>query len=453
MPTISSAGVGSGLDVAGIIDGLMAVERRPLQILSGKRQLYTTQISAYGELISSVSAFQASMENLNSVTALDKFKSSSTNPELINITSTDNPDFGNYDVEVTRLAEFHKMASNEILSTDTFGGSVGDSLSIQVGNDIEDIISVDLSTAQTLTEIRDAINADENNPGVRAALVNGDDDIQKLILTSDDIGSVNALTLSYSGTINSTTFGLQTLNDIGGDINLLDSEFIVDGFVITRNKNSISDVISGVTFELKGSEIGTETTLSVTRDTAGTEAQVRSFATAYNTLFLSIQSQRTGALGTDNLLLSIENQVKNILNSTVDAGTLNTLNDIGLSIDKDGVMSLESEILTAALETGYSNVAKLFSAEDDGYANRLSTLADNWVGSNGFISSRTDGLNQRIEDLSDRQLSIERNLVHVEARYRAQFSALDILVSRFQNTSQFLTSQLAQLPNLRINNR
>ena len=114
-------------------------------------------------------------------------------------------------------------------------------------------------------------------------------------------------------------------------------------------------------------------------------------------------------------------------------------------------MSLDSDTLTTALATGYDNVAQLFAAEGDGFANRLDTLADNWLGSDGFISARTDGLNQRIDDLSDRQLSIERNLDLKEARYRAQFSSLDILVSQFQSTGDFLTSQLAQLPDLRLN--
>ena len=451
MPTISSAGVGSGLDVSGIIDGLMAVERRPLQIIEGKQQLYTTKISAYGELISAVSSFQASMENLNDLTALDKFKTSSTNSELIDITSTDNPDLGSFNVEVTRLADFHKMSSSEILSTDTFGGAASDSLSIQAGSDIADTITVDLSTAQTLAEIRDAINADENNPGVRAALVNGDNGLQKLVLNADDIGSANALTLTYGGKIKSKTFDLQTVNNIGGDTGLLDAEFIVDGFTITRPSNTVSDVVTGITFELNGAETGTTTTLSISRDTGATEAQVKSFASAYNTLISSVKSQRSGALGTDNLLLSIERQVKNILNSSATSGTLSTLSEVGLSIDKDGVMSLDSDRLTTALDTGYATVAQLFSAEGDGFANRLATLADNWVGSNGFISARTDGLSQRVDDLSDRKISIERNLTLIEARYRAQFSALDILVSQFQSTGQFLTSQLAQLPNLTLN--
>jgi flagellar hook-associated protein 2 len=451
MPTISSAGVGSGLDVAGIIDGLMAVEKRPLQILDGKQQLYTAQISAYGELISAVSSFQSSMESLNDLTALDQYKTSSTNSELIDITSTDNPDLGSFNVEVTRLADFHKMSSSEILSTDTFGGAAGDSLSIQAGSNIADTITVDLSTAQTLAEIRDAINADENNPGVRASLVNGDNGLQKLVLNAEDIGSANALSLSYGGAVNSTTFGLQTVNNIGGDTALLDAEFIVDGFTITRPSNTVSDVISGVTFSLNGAETGTTTKLSVSRDTGATEAQVKSFATAYNTLISSVRSQRSGALGTDNLLLSIENQVKNVINNSATSGNLSNLSQVGLSIDKDGVMSLDSETLNTALDTGYANVAQLFAAEGDGFANRLVTLVDNWVGSDGFISARTDGLNQRIDDLSDRRLSIERNLAIIETRYRAEFSALDILVSQFQSTGEFLTSQLAQLPDLTIN--
>ncbi|MCG6939216.1 MAG: flagellar filament capping protein FliD [Gammaproteobacteria bacterium] len=453
MPTISSAGIGSGLDVTSIVDGLMAVERRPLQILQGKQQLYTTQISAYGELISAVSSFQASMENLNSLTALDKFKTSSTNSELIDITSTDSPDQGSFDVEVTRLADFHKMSSNEILSTDTFGGAAGDSFCIQVGSDIADTITVDLSTAQTLADIRDAINADENNPGVRAALVNGDNSLQKLILTAEDIGSVNALTLSYGGAINSTTFGLQTVNDIGGDTAQLDAEFIIDGFTITRPRNTVSDVIAGVTFELNGAQPGTTTRLSITRDTAAAEAQVKSFASAYNQLISSVKSQRSGVLGTDNLLISIESQVKHILNSSATSGSLNTLSDVGLGIDKEGVMSLDADVLKTAVDSkGYADVAQLFAAEGDGFANRLAALTDNWIGSDGFISARTDGLNRRINDLSDRQTSIERNLAIVEARYRQQFSALDVLMSQFQSTGQFLTSQLDQLQSLTLNN-
>lgn len=455
MPTISSAGIGSGLDIASIVDGLMAVERRPLQLLQGKQQLYTTQISAYGELLSAVSAFHTSMDNLGDLTSFDTFKTSTTNSDLIEITSTDNPDFGSFDVEVTRLAEYHKISSSEILSTDTFGGTTGDSISIQVGSDVANTIKVDLGTARTLAEIRDAINNDADNPGVRATLVNGDNDLQKLVLTAQEMGSANELTLSYGGAINSSTLGLQTVNDIGGDPALLDAQFIVDGFTITRSSNTVSDVISGVTFQLNDEEPGTIARLSITRDTGKFESLVKSFASAYNKLISSLRSQRDGALGSDNLLLSIESQVKNILNTPATSGNLGTLTELGLSIDKDGVMSLDAETYSSVTgsATGYADVAQLFAAEDYGFASRMVSLAKSWIGSDGIISARTDGLNQRIDDLTDKQASIERNLTLVEARYRAQFSALDILVAQFQNTGTYLSSQLDQLPNLTLNKK
>lgn len=452
MPTISSAGIGSGLDVNGIIDGLMAVERRPLQLLQVKREQFTAQISAYGELISSVSAFQASVDKLSTLSALDIFKGTSSNPDVVKVTATDNPDLGSFGIEVARLAEKHQMASKEILDTDTFGGKKAtDALHIQVGSDPANKLTIDLSTAKTLAEIRTAINEDVNNPGVTATIINGENNQQKLILKSDDTGADNALTLSKSGKVKLSDFDFQTLNDIGGDTSQLDAEFTVDGYTLTSSSNTVSGVINGVTFELLAKDVGNQHTLSIARDTAEVENLVQSFATAYNDFRAAINAQRSGSLSRDNILLSIENQVRSVLNRASSSGPLSTLSEVGLSIQKDGSMSVDSETLNAALDSDIDAVARLFADESDGFASRLSALADGWIGADGLLSSRTDGLNQRINDLTDRQISIERNLEIVETRYRAQFSALDALVSQFQSTSSFLTSQLAQLPKITTN--
>lgn len=452
MPTLSSAGIGSGLDVSGIIDGLMAVERRPLQLLQVKREQFTAQISAYGELISSVSAFQASVDKLSSLSALDIIKGSSSKPDVVKVIATDNPDLGSFGIEVTRLADNHKMASKEILDTDTFGGGgATDALHVQMGSDPANQLTVDLSTAMTLAEIRTAINEDADNPGVTATIINGDNNKQKLILKSNDSGADNALTLSKSGKVKLSDFDFQTLNDIGGDTSRLDAEFTVDGYTLTSSTNTVSNVINGVTFELLAKDAGNQHTLSIARDTAQVENLVRSFATAYNDFRVAIDAQRSGSLSRDNILLSIENQVRSVLNRPSSFGPLSTLSEVGLSIQKDGSMSVDGETLTAALDSDIDAVAQLFADDSDGYASRLSTLADGWIGAGGLLSSRTDGLNQRINDLTDQQISIERNLQIVETRYRAQFAALDTLVSQFQSTSTFLTSQLAQLPDLTIN--
>jgi len=450
MPILSSAGIGSGLDVASIIQGLMSVEQRPLQIIAAKRDQITTQISAYGELIASISSFQSAVDKLNTSDALNIYETSSADESVVNVTSTTDPVEGSYDVEVSRLASIHKMSSAEILSSATFGGTLGDELSIQVGSDVADTITLNLDSAMTLSDMRDAINDDVNNPGVQATIVNGDNNMQKLILTSEASGSEQALTLSYAGTINQATLDLQTLNNIGGDTSLLDAEFIVDGYTITRPSNSISDVIDGVIFDLLSTDIGNSHTISITRDDSGVENLIQAFASAYNDLRSSVNSQRSGSLGTDNILFTIERQLSNVLNSPVSGGAYSVLSEIGLSLEKDGTMSLDSETLTQALADGYGNVSDLFSSEG-GYAAQLSALADSWIGTDGMLNARTDGLNLRIDNLSDRQLAIERNLELVETRYRNQFAALDTLVSHLQGTGQYLTAQLAQLPDLTIN--
>lgn len=116
-------------------------------------------------------------------------------------------------------------------------------------------------------------------------------------------------------------------------------------------------------------------------------------------------------------------------------------------------MSLDSTELETALRADLDGVAELFGTDGQGFANRLATLADGWLSSDGLIDSRQDGLKARVDDLVDRQIAIERNLERVESRFLSQFTALDTLVAQLQNTSQFLTSQLAQLPAVNQNQK
>ena len=445
MATISAAGVGSGLDIQSIISQLMAIERQPLERLQVKQSRLEAQISAFGQLSSTLSNFQTAMEKLGSISALKLFSGSSSNPDVVDVTPTSSADLGSFGIEVVRLAERHKMASMEILDTDTFGGKNNDALNIQVGSDPANTITVDLSTAKTLAEIRTAINDDPDNPGVTATIIHGDNK-QKLILTANDSGADNALTLSTSGRINLNDFGFQTLNNIAGDISLLDAEFNVDGYNITRSSNNVSDVISGVTLNLVSADPGNTHTVGIERDLEAVQEAVQSFADAFNELRAAIKSLRTGQLEGDSSLLSIERRLFSVLNNPATGGTYSVLSEVGLSMQKDGTMSLNSSELEAALQSDFDGVAQLFAADGEGFANRLETLADSWLTTGGVIDSREDGLKARVDDLVDRQISFERKLSIVESRYLAKFTALDALVGQLQGTGQFLTNQLAQLP-------
>lgn len=440
---ISSAGIGSGLDVASIVSQLMAIESQPLINLQNKQALYETQISAYGQLRSSIASFQTAMDNLSTVASLDKSTATSSDVSIIKATATEGAEAGTYDIEVLRLAEAHKMSSAEALDTATFGGVASDSVSVQVGSDPEDKVTIDLSTAKTLTEIRDAINDDASNPGVTATIIAGDGSNQKLILTANNTGEASALNISYNGAVN---LGMTTLNDIGGDLTLLNSEVNVDGYNITRATNSLDDIVTGVTFNLINADPGNTHSVKIQRDTSAIKNLVQDFSDAYDSLRAEISTQRSGQLRSDSALLTIERQLSNTLNTAATAGPFKYLTDAGLSMQQDGSMTFEAADLQAALEADFDGIAQLFGAEDDGYASRFYNLTESWLGTGGLLESRTDGLNARIEDVQDKQLNEQQSLIKIEARYNAQFSALDSLVSSLSSTSAYLSQQLDSLP-------
>lgn len=452
MPTITSQGIGSGIDLQGIIDGLMAVERRPLEIIQFKREQIGVRISAYGELLSSVSSFNSVMSSLSEIDSLSLFKTFSGDSDVVEISATDEPTPGNYSVEVTRLAESHKVASGEILSSTAIGGAVGDELTVQVGADINDAITIDLSTAMTLESIRDAINEHEDNPGFTAAVINGDSNNQKLVITADETGSDNEITFSYGGAITDTDFNFATVNDISGDITNLNASLSIDGYAISRQTNEISDVIDGITIKLNSEDPGVSHILSVARDNAEVQKKVQGFSDAYNDLVSSINGLRNGGLASDSVLLSLDNQVRAILNSTKSDGAYSTLSEIGLSIQREGNMVLDAEKLQEALAEGLTGVSELLAADGTGFAYKLERLTDQWVGTDGLLNQRSVGLGEQIQDLDDSQLRIERNLQVIESRYVRQFAALDSLVASFQNTGNFLSSQLAQIRSISSDN-
>lgn len=443
---ITAPGIGSGLDVNGIVSQIMELERQPIQALERRQNQLEAQLSAYGKLKSSLSSFQDAMRGLSTLDAFKNYAASSSHDELLGVAADATASPGNYTVNVNRLAEHHKLGSGEFLDTDTFGGSAGDAVTVQVGSDPASAITIDLSTAKTLAEIRDAINEDVNNPGVSATIINGNNGYQKLVLTSDESGQASALTLNYGGTLDSATFGFQTVNDIGGDLALLDAEVVVDGYLINRSANSISDVISGVTLDLRKAEPGTDIEINIDRDLEATAESVQAFADAYNELRKSIKSLRNGQLEADGTLLQMERQLLGIMNNPPVTGVFKHLSEVGVSVQKDGTLTVDVSRLNSALQDDFSSVAELFAKDGSGYARRFDDLVEGWLGGDGLVQSRTDGLDARIEQFEDRQLAMERRLEQVEARYLAQFSALDSLVSQLNGMSNYLLQQLAALP-------
>lgn len=434
---ISSPGIGSGLDVQSIVTQLMALERRPLQILQQSKSNLDAQLSAYGRFRSALSSFQTALKDLKSVDAFKVYSATSSNTDALTATADADAAIGSLDVQINRLAQAHKQGSQAIADTGTTTlGGVGDQMTISV--DGTDTV-LDLG-GMTLSQIRTAIN--EADAGVTATIISENASSHRLVLTSTETGSAKAMSLSFSGTLG-TDLGMATINNIGS-LAELDAEIVVDNlYTITRGSNTINDAIDGLTLTLKA-ETASAATLTMARDTEAVAESVQKFVDAYNALRSTITSLRGKELKSDSTLRSVEAQIQAIFNTPPDGldASFSHLSQIGASIQKDGTMKLDKTALTDAIATDFDGVAQLFANDDQGYMYRLDAAVTGLLQSDGLLDGREDGIKERQKSVESRIDNMQYRLQLVEKRYRAQFAALDTMLGQMQGTSQFLLQQL-----------
>ena len=455
--SITSLGIGSGIDIESIVNQLVAVERRPIQFLEVQQTEIDIQISALGLVKDSVASFQSAVSGLNVASTFRSFSVISSDEDVLTATAGEGSVPISSDIEVTSLAQRHKLASKEFASGDSVVGT--GLLNISVGVDSFSI-SIN-SNNNTLEGIRDAINENLNNTGVSASIITADDG-SHLVLTSDDSGTANALavTVTGDGDGNDTDdAGLSSLVFVeGGTENLQeidvaqDATFTVDGFDVTRSSNEISDVIEGVTLALEG--LG-KVSLSVSEDRSVGQSAIEAVVKAYNDLIISLNSQRESTLQGESLLLGIETRARQILSNRlqVPGSNYSYLFDVGLTFDRDGILSLDSDKYNQAVEDDFNSVVELFTDSENGFAQAIDSILSSYLDTGGLIDARTDGLNTSKERIDDDIERIEDRIVLTEERLRRQFTALDTLVNQLNATSSFLTQQLANLQTNSILNR
>lgn len=445
MATITAGGIASGLDVNSIISQLMALERRPLDALEAKQKAVEAQISAFGTLKSALSTFSSAMGALQDVGKFQPYAGSSSNDTAVGVTLRDGAGPGTFAVNVTQLAGNHKLASGPYAS----GAVVGTgALDFTVGTETFSV-TID-ATNNTLAGIRDAINGASGNSKVSASIINGADGA-RLILTSRESGVAGAIQVAVTGDgdgSDADAAGLSALAFVsGGTQNLTqitaaqDAALTIDGFAVTSASNDVTTAVDGMTFNLKA--LGAST-VTVNRDDTAITTAAQDFAKAYNELKDAIAKLRTGNLANDSTLRNIESSLSSVLQTGANVGgTFSFLTEVGVSRDRFGKMQVDTARLSDALGTDPTEVIALFTHATEGIPARLESLAESLTRSGGLIAGREDGLNSRVRSLEDQQERIERRLVTIEKTLRAQFTALDALVSQLQSTGTFLTQQLA----------
>ena len=456
MASIVSTGIGSGLDVAGIVQSLVAAEGQPVETRIVQQEARAqSKLSAFGSLKAALADFR---DKLDIMRSQDKFltrKATSSDNEFFAVSAGTNALPARYSVDVVQLATAQKLTSSAFATSDTVVGT--GTLSMTVGTVTMDLEIDD--TNNTLAGIRDAINASSDNPGVAATIVNADAG-SYLILTAENTGAANTITVSQTG----GDGGLAALEyDPGGGSTSLtetaaaqDALLRVDGFDIANSTNTITGAVDGVTFTLVQETTSSET-LTIENDETAARELITEFIDSYNELIRVFDSltdydaanEIAAPLVGDATVRGIRDQIRREFSTDVrdiDA-TFSTLRDVGIEVQLDGTLTVNDDELSTVLANDFVKFGQLFSTTD-GFAVRLGDLANGFLGSDGIIETRTKGLEERIDGLADDRASLNERLASLESRLLRQFNALDSLLAQLTSTSNFLTTQLDNLPSV-----
>lgn len=460
MASIISTGIGSGLDIAGLVQQLVAAEAAPVETrLATNEAKAQSKLSAFGSMKSALAAFRDQVDEMRKLDGLLARSGRSGNEDRFTVSVTNDASPASYGVDVRQLAQAQKLTSTAFASADTVIGT--GTLSISVG---ADSFNLQISSENnTLAGIRDAINDAADNTGVAATIVNADAG-SYLILSGTATGAANALTVTQSG----GDGGLAAIEyDPGSGLNAMtetiaaqDALVRIDGLDVYSASNTIAGAIDGVTLNLLEANPGSETSLDVVNDHDAVRDSVDSFVALYNELVgvldqltaYDAETKLAGPLLGDTTARSIRDQLRREMSVAVTdlEADFATLSEVGIEIQLDGSLEVDSDKLSGVLEEDFTRFGQLFSATD-GYAVRMYDLAEVYLRTGGILQTRTDGLNTQIEDYNDQRVSLNERLVSLEARLLRQFNALDSLLGELTQTSTFLNQQLTNLPGFTTN--
>jgi flagellar hook-associated protein 2 len=475
MATISSIGIGSGLDIEGVITKLVAVERQPVTKLQQEATTLQTQLSTYGKLQSGLAAVRDAAAALTRVDTWGATTGASSDPASVAVSTSASTKAGSYSIEVQRLASAQSNATGVYASADALVGE--GTLHIELGTwgagqgsftPKAGAAAVDITVgppAESLAQLRDKINA--SNSGVTASVLT-DASGARLVLRSSATGEANGFRIGVNDSDgnNSNGVGLSALafDPSAGILTMAqalaaaNASASLNGLPISSASNTLSEVLDGITLTL-GKVTTAPVLVNAKQDDASIRKALDTFTTAYNDLNKLVVEQTkydagsktAGVLQGDSAALSMRAQMRALLGTSSGASTMFTrLAEVGFDVQSDGSIKINESKLANGL-ANLGEMKKLFANNDivvpanNGIATRLRTMADQVLGVDGTISNRSEGLRKRIDLNQGRQDMLNDRIAMVEKRLRAQYTALDKQMAQLTSLSGYVTQQISAM--------
>ncbi|MGY6277337.1 flagellar filament capping protein FliD [Methylomonas sp. MgM2] len=385
MAGISSLGLGSGIDIRTIVDGLVAAERQPQEFQLTKRESdIQAKLSSFGVFKSSLSDFRASLAGLRDSAKFLSLKATTSDSSVISASVSSNADAGKFNLESKQLAQAQSLVSAGFTDASATVGT--GTLTIKFGqtdydadtdtyngfnqNAEKGTLTLNLdSSNNTLTGLRDAIN--DADAGVNASIVY-DGEAYRLVLASEDTGQSNSMQISVNdASLAGFEFNAGSTNMTQTQV-AQDAILSINGLDVTNSSNTFKNTLKGVTLDLATAQPGQKISLDISKSSEGVVDSIQSFVDSYNELIANVKQlssynpdTKTGStlLG-DVTLRTAMSQIRGVLGGVVsglESSSFRTLVDLGLKTETDGSLKLDTSKLNAALKDDPEGVAAVFT--------------------------------------------------------------------------------------------
>lgn len=467
MPSFTSLGVGSNLPLDTLLTNLTTAEKKRLNPITQQQSANTARLTAYGTLKSALEKFQTANTALNKP---ELFRSTNvtSSTEDLKVSTEAGAAPGIYTISVTQLAKAQSLSTTaDIKSTkDALGDTSAETRTIKIEQPgRKEPLEIKLKSNQTsLDDISKAIN--DADSGISASIVKVKDDEYRLVLTAAE-GTESKMSISVDGD--------SKLNDLlsydsktgNGKIEQLvgaeNAQLTMNGIKIERQSNKITDAPQGVTLELT-KEV-TDARVTVTKsDEKATEA-IKGWVDAYNSLIdtfntltkytevdpgAEAQDKNNGALVGDSVVRTIQTGIRAQFANANSEGVFKTLNEIGITSDgTTGKLKIDDTKLKKALDENTASVRELLvgDGKETGITTKIATEVKGYLADDGVIDSAQDSINSTLKKLTKQYLSVSASIEDTVARYTAQFTQLDTMMSKLNNTSTYLSQQFTAMSN------
>jgi flagellar hook-associated protein 2 len=404
-------GLASGLDTTSIINSLMQVEAIPKTLLESKATSIKAGLDSYASIRAKITAVRTAADALSSATGWSPLTASSSNSDIVAASAGTGTPGGSVTFSVVSLASAMQRSS-----ADTFAGLdadlAGRTLSLTSGDHTFD------SSATTLSGLVEEINAD-TELGVRATALQVSPGSYRLVLTAKETGIDNAFSASSSGWSNGFAVTAAAA----------DATLDVGGITVTRPTNTISDLVAGATFTLKGVST-TPVTVSVERDTKAISTKVEKLVTALNGAIDEIKL-RTGydpetrtrsSLTGDPTARSVAQRLTQAVIAEVGGASLGSVGLAGVELGRDGKFTFDAAKFEKAYQADPAAVQRVFveggtatggvTYESAGWRAQTGTYSVVVTESSGVYTAKIDGQDAAVTVNDDGSLKVAMDPLH-----------------------------------------